>query len=245
MSPGKVFAAGSRGVARFFHPPYCWPVTYHYLVRSPRHLVQYLAGNLLPKGYHFHVAMWLPEDADPVLVDAKLTLLYECHLPKERQYRRRKAGLATVKYVRCGRLAMLLATRGRSPFFAREPFRDAREAAVHVAGYALSVVKVTGKVSVRVHREAQRRVRRQFTEQASRSLDWWERTIRDFPFAAYAGVRDQLFAELRHLNACRRSLRLPPVDWRNCVRKKFKVEPVFLDTPPELLDLLRHQGWTG
>jgi hypothetical protein len=216
-------------------------VSYSYLVRSPRALVQYLAGNLLPKGYHFYVATWLPEHTDPVLVDAKLTVLYECHLPKEKQYRRRKAGRASVKYVRCGRLCMVLATRGRSPFFEREAFADARERPIHVAGYSLSVNRDTGKVSVRVHREAQRKIRQQFTERAAWSLDWWERAIRDFPFAAYAGVRDQLFAELRHLNACRKNLRLPPIEWRNCVRKKFKVEPVFLDSPPELLDLLRHE----
>src|SRR5262245_2615543 len=149
-------------------------MAYQYLVKSPRHLVQQLACNLLPKGYWFYVATWIPDPKDPLLTDARLILLHDCHWPKEKQYRRRKAGHATVKYLRCGRLCLLLATKGTSPFFQREAWKDVRDNPIHIAGYSIGVHRQTGKVCVRIHREAQRELKRQFTERASWDLRWWE-----------------------------------------------------------------------
>lgn len=229
----------SLGVARLYTPPYRCLVSFQYLVKSPRHLVQLLACNLLPKGYVFYSVAWIPEGKDPVLVDAKLVLTYQAHASKHLAYRRRKGGHATVRYFRCGRLALLVATAGRSPFFEREAWKDAREAPLHLAGYSVGVNRQSGKVSVRLHREAQRRLKREFTERAAWSLDWWERWMRAFPFLPFAGVRDNQFALLRHLNQCRKDLRLPPLEWREVVRKKFTPEPVFLESPPELLELLK------
>lgn len=184
---------------------------------------------------------WLSEDADTLLVDANLILSYGCHLSKVRMFRRRKAGLASVRYVRCGRLALLLATDGQSAFFEREVWRDAVTDPLALAGYSLRVNKDTGKVSCRIHRKAQKQVRRHFLENVRQDVRWWEATIKAFPFLAFAGVRDNLFHELRELNYARKLLRLPPIDWRRCVKKKFKVEKVFLDTPPEIADLIRYE----
>src|SRR3954471_24758561 len=106
----------------------------NYLIRSNRHLVQYVATNLLPKKYVFWSMSWLPEGADALLVDAKLILRYNCHISKETAYRRRKGGHATVKYLRVGRLCLLLATKGDSPFFQREAWKDIRDSPLHIAG---------------------------------------------------------------------------------------------------------------
>lgn len=216
-------------------------VSFFYLVRSPRHLVQLLATNMLPKQYHFYSTFWIPPEKDPVLVDAKLILKYECHWPKEKMYRLRKGGRATVRYFRCGQLAILIATKGKSEFFTAESWKDVRDNPIHVAGYSLGVNRQTEKVSVRLHREAQRKLKRQFTERAAWDLKWWEKSIRAFPFLPFAGVRDNLFTLLRHLNECRKLLRLPPVEWRDCVRKEFTPEPVFLETPPEIEQLLQYE----
>lgn len=213
-------------------------VTFNYLLRSPRHLTQYLACNLMPRGYRYYSMRWLSEEADAIIVDANLSLAYGCHLSKVRMFRRRKAGLASVRYVRCGRLCILLATKGTSEFFSREEWRDAVTDPMCVAGYSLRIDKDTGKVSCRIHRKAQKRVRKDFLENVKQDVRWWEAKLRAFPFMAFAGVRDNLFHELRELNHARKLLRLPPIDWRRCVRKKFKVEPVFLPSPPELLELL-------
>lgn len=216
-----------------------------YLVKSPRHLTQYLACNLLNRGYHFVSTAWIPEGTDLGMVDAKLLFAYDAHLSKERQYRRHKAGHAKVRYLRCGQLIVLCATKGRSPFFEREAWFDVRDKALHVAGYALRADRQTGKVSVRLHKEAQRHLRRQFLERAAWDVRWWEERIRAFPFLSFAGVRDGLFALIKDLNASRKLLRKPPIDWRRCVKKTFTPEPVFLDTPKEIAELVEWERKYG
>lgn len=214
---------------------------YRYLIKNHNALVQYLACNVLTKGYVFYSTAWIPEWKDPLLVDAKMITLYDAHISKQRAYRLRKGGVATVKYLRCGRLILLLATHGKHLFFERETgHKDARDCPISVGGYAISVNKQTGKVSVRVHREAQRRLKRYVMEWGhKRSREWWESWVRRFPFLPFAGVRDNLFAVIRLLNANRKSFKQAPVEWKECVRKKFSPKEVFLPSPPELLDLLR------
>jgi hypothetical protein len=237
--PGKVLRRDLGGYPKSYHPPYSGPVTAPYLVKSPRHLAQYIATNLLTKGWFFYTSFALPADRDPLPIDAKLLVKFEAFHSKERQYRRRKGGLASVKYLRCGQVGYLFATRGECPaFFAAEDYRDARVAPVHVAGHTIRVVPDTGKVAVRIHREAQRRLRQHLLEHVRLPTRDLEALIWNLDLLPFAGVRDGIFAALRELNAGRRSLRLPPVEWRNAVRKRFKVEPVFAETPPEVADLL-------
>lgn len=227
------------------YKPQLLNVSFNYLIKSPRHLVQYLACNLLPNGYRYYCTRWLQEDTDPLIVDANLILRYGCHFHKVKMMRRRNGGLASVRYVRCGRLCLLLATDGQSEFFSMEGWRDAVTDPLCVAGYALRINKDTGKVSCRIHRKAQKQVRREFLANVKQDLGWWESKIRAFPFLAFAGVRDNLFHELRELNYARKLLRLPPIDWRRCVKKRFKVEPVFLPTPQEIADLLAYEKKKG
>lgn len=216
---------------------------YRYLIKNKRLLVQYLACNLLPKDYVFYRIFFIPADKDPLLIDAKLILTYETYHSKSTVYRRKKAGIASVKYLRVGSWAMLIATKGKSLFLDREPWLDARENPIVVGGYSLTVNKGTGKVSVRLHREAQNRLKRFILEwSVRRSREWWEAWIRKFPFLPFAGVRDNLFVLIRFLNANRKSFRQLPVDWKRCVRKKFQPEPSLLETPPEILELLRFES---
>lgn len=211
-----------------------------YLLKSPRHLVQYIATNLLPKKYVFYSTSWLPDGTDAALVDAKLLLKYDAHLSKEQQYRRSKAGFAKVKYLRCGQLLMLFATKGNSPFFEQENFKKITKEPLHIAGYALKADDQTGKVSVRLHKEAQRQLRREWLDDVKQDARWWESKIREFPFLPFSGVRDGLFALIRDLNESRKLLRKPPIDWKRCVRKKFTPEPVFDETPKEIVQLLEY-----
>jgi hypothetical protein len=209
-----------------------------YLVKSPRHLVQLVAGNLLTKGYLFYSTAWVPDGKDPLLVDAKLLLTYDAHLTKEQRYRRKKSGHASVRYLRCGRLCVLFATKGNSSFFERERWKDVRTSPLHLAGYAMKVTPA-GKVSVRIHDEAFRKLKRDATARAGDDVREWERRIFELPFMAYKGVQDNAYHLVRHLNECRRLLRKPPVEWDRCIRRKISVEPVFLETPPEIEELLR------
>lgn len=209
-----------------------------YLVKSPRHLVQLLGCNVIRWGYRFYSTGWIPEEKDPLLVDAKLLLTYACYLPKHTVSRRRKAGIASVKYFRCGQLFVLIATEGRSPFFQREAFKDLKSSRLHIAGYALGMTQ-DGNVYVRLHKEAKRRLKKQFLERASWSIDFWRRTLRNFPFSGWRGVHDDLFQLFKELNYARKLLRLQPLIWNDCIRKKVPREPVYLETPKEVADLIK------
>jgi hypothetical protein len=215
-------------------------VDYPYLVKSKHHLAQYLACNALPKGYLFYATSWIPEGKDPLLVDAKLMLLYSTHLEKTKVARRKKAGHANVKYLRLGRLCLLIATRGASPFFEREAWKDARENPICFGGYSISCGKTCGTVSVRLHREAQKRLKMFILRWGhKRRREWWEKWIWRFPFLPFAGVRDNVFALIRFLNANRKSFRQEPIEWKECVRKKFASVTVWEESPREIVELLR------
>ena len=216
-------------------------VSYQYLVKSPSHLVQLLGCNVINKGYLFYVAGWIPDGMDPLPIDAKLILLYECHLPKHQVARRKKAGLAAVKYYRCGQFFLLFSTVGRSLFFQREAFKDLRTQPLHVAGYQLAVNKDTLKPYIRIHREAQRKLRREFMEHVREEPSWWIEKIRGVQYMAWKGVQDNIFHEVRNLNRARKLLRLPPINWERCIRRRFKRDAAFLPTPVEITELLQYE----
>ena len=214
-------------------------LNHHYLAKDDHRLVQLIACNLLPHGYWFHVSGVIPEGKDPELADAKLILRYSCHTPKDRARRRRRGGMATVRYLRSGRFFILLATHGKGEFFQREEFRDARENSIIVGGYSLSVNRETKKVLVKLHRDTVKRYQRLILERVGWSRKSWESLFWRLPFLPFKGVRDDVFRLLNYLNRCRKQLRLQPVDWRRCVRKKIKPVPALIPSSPEMVELLR------
>lgn len=219
-------------------------MSYRYLVKSHRHLAQYVACNLMPKGYYFYTSFLIPQHKDPVLTDAKLTLMYDTMLTKSQTARRKKANRCSVKYVRCGRLCFLFATHGKGLFFEREKnIRDARSAPVGFGPYSIGVNRGTGKTTCHLHRNVLNRLKRFILEWATRrEVSWWERWFHRWPFPAFKGVRDQLFTLLRFLNACRKDFRLPVVDWKACdIRKTITPQAVFLPTPEEVISLLVYE----
>lgn len=66
-----------------------------------------------------------------------------------------------------------------------------------------------------------------------------EKLFYGLPFLPFRGVRDNLVAEYRYLNKNRKSMRKEPLDWKECIRKRFAVTAVFEPSPPEILELLR------
>ena len=214
-------------------------VDYPYLVKTKAQLAQYRACNALRTGYVFYATSYIPLDKDPLLVDAKLMLAYTTFIDKTKVARRKKAGHASVKYLRLGRLCVLLATKGNSPFFQREAWKDARDNPITFGGYSISARR-DDSVSVRLHREATRRFKTFILRWGhKRSREWWERWIWRFPFLPFKGLRDDLFALIRFLNENRKSFRGEPVDWKVCVRKKFASERVWEESPREIVELLR------
>lgn len=215
---------------------------YKYLIASRDGVVKYIACNLMPKGYIFYTTFMIPEDKDPELVDAKIILKYNTHLDKFTRARRKKGGVAAVKYVRWDRLGILLATKGESPFFTEEgDVRNASDNPLVIAGYSISVNPQTFKVSVRIHREAMKELKRLVMEWGfKKDRAWWDNWFkRGLPFLPFKGVQDGAYALLRLLNENRKSFKQNTLDWKDCIRRKFPVVPMLEPSSKELLDLLR------
>lgn len=214
---------------------------YRYLISDRYSVVHYYARNLAPKGYVFYSSFVIPADKDPETVDAKIILLYLTNLPRHTVARRKKAGLAAVKYIRCGNIGYLFATHGRSEFFTRETGkRCSFDTPFTVAGYAVSVNRENGKVRVSLHREYQRRLKRFITTWGHRrGAEWWVQWFNRSYFFQYAGVRDNLFGMIKLLNANRRDFKLEPVPWEPILGKKLPASSKLLEpSSKELLDLL-------
>src|SRR5688572_12808048 len=89
--------------------------------------IQQLAVSFVAKGYLFYVTGEVPERKNPADVDAKLIERYGAGLSQWSRARRKRAGFASVRYLRHGRFFVLIATRGRHPLFERESgIRDIR-----------------------------------------------------------------------------------------------------------------------
>ena len=69
-------------------------------VRSVVGLVQLVACNLLPHGYWFYVTGSIPAGKDPRSIDAKLIEKYGLAISPQTRARRKRAGTASVRYLR-------------------------------------------------------------------------------------------------------------------------------------------------
>jgi hypothetical protein len=214
---------------------------YRYLISGKYSLVHYYARNLATKGYIFYTSFVIPTGKDPETIDAKLILKYETFLPRHTVSRNRRKGLASVKYVRCGNIGYLFATHGRSEFFTNEKPRCAFDTPFYLAGYAVSVNRETGKVTVSLHREYQRRLKRFImTWGHRRPSAWWVNWFNKSYFFQYRGVRENLFSLIKVLNANRRDFKLEPIPWEEVLGKKLPASRALLEpSSKELLDLLQ------
>ncbi len=205
--------------------------------------VQLLACNLLPHGYWFYVTGQIPDGKDPGRVDEKLTRKYHADLRPSERVRRKRLGMANVRYVRHGRFFALLATHGRHRFYQEESdsIRDIRRVPLRFAGYSISYRRGgrrrDGGRDPGWHAHVEIEPRRflaleaYFAEMAVR---WSTRRLGlafyGFPFEPYAPVRRQMLRLLRHVNGRRKRAGLPllPHDvlpLRRRVVKPFSTEP--------------------
>jgi hypothetical protein len=96
----------------------------------------------ITKGYRYYVVGTVPARVrDPRTVDQKLVYKYRADLPKWTRARRKKQGFANVRYLRCDRFWVLLATPGRHAFFEKErgQVRDIWKVPLRFAGYSISM----------------------------------------------------------------------------------------------------------
>ena len=206
------------------------------VVTSREALVQVIATNLLTAGYRYYVMGRIPEGKDPRSVDAKLKAKYDLGLSRWQRARRKRNGHANVRYLRHGRLFVMLATEGRHRWFEdeREQIRDARRVPLKVAGYSISL---RGKptthgrsqhhVHVELRRSTYRDLKAYFLDLAThRSEENLMRELWNLPFEPYAPVRRQLLNIVRAVNRERKTAgfsRIPfdSIRFKRRIRKPF------------------------
>ena len=184
--------------------------------------IQQLAVSYVARGHWFYVTGKVPAGKDPRAVDEKLVARYGAGLSRFERCRRKRAGLASVRYIRFGPTFVLVATQGEHRFFEEETrIRDMRKVPIKVGGYAVS--HLAGRVSVRIEREAWKLLRAYYVEEATRRpVEWFVWEFWRWPFEPWAPVRRQTFTILNQVNKARKMAGLPLVP-TTCVRLKRRI----------------------
>ncbi len=189
--------------------------------------VQQLAIAYLAHGYWFHVPGCIPEGKDPEAVDQKLIERYGVDITRWARARRKKAGVASVQYLRFHRFFVLLATHGRHPIFQEEEknLRDARRTPIRFAGYSISYRH--GHPHVRINQEDYLWMKAALAEKAvHRSAEQLCAEFLSYPYEPYAPVRRQLLNLWRMVNRRRGEAGLPKVPVQ-CIRMRRRIVKPF------------------
>lgn len=179
--------------------------------------VQQIACCYLRHGYWWYVTGRVPAGKDAQAIDRKLVEKYGIGVSESTRARRRQLGHACLQYVRHERFFVILATRGRHPFFEEEAdgIRDIRRVPLRFAGYSISYRRGgrtrEGERDPRWHAHVEIE-RSRYLElkahllhlAAHRSAEKLALAFYELPFEPYAPVRRQLLNLLRAVNAVRR-----------------------------------------
>jgi hypothetical protein len=188
--------------------------SYKWIATSPAGFIQQLAVSYVANRYFFYVLGRVPAGKDATKVDAKLLERYGIAVSKWSRARRKRAGVASVQYLRHGGRFILLATPGEHPFFAEEgeSVRDCRRVPIKVFGYAVS--SKNGHAHVRIEIEEFRRLKARVLELAVHRN---AKSLADFfwslPFEPYAPVRRQLLQLVKAANTRRRQAGFEELPW--------------------------------
>lgn len=185
--------------------------------------IQQLAVSCVGRGYVHYVTGRIPGHKDPRAVDRKFASKYRLGLSKWSRARRKRSGLANVRYLRFERFFVLVATNGEHEFFEQEAgcIRDCRRVPVKFGGYAVS--SQNGRVHVRIEREQYNVLKAYFLDLAlRRRAETLERMVAGLPFEPYAPVRRQLLNLVRAMNKARKVAGFDPLSY-SCVRMKRRI----------------------
>jgi len=195
--------------------------------------VQQLAVSYVSNGYFFYVVGSIPPDKYPLTIDAKLIARYGIGVSKWTRARRKRAGEASVQYLRHGRFFVILTTHGRHRFFEEEQavIRDVRRVPIKCFGYAVSHRR--GHVCVRIEREEFKRLKAHFLELAAhRRAETIASEFARLPFEPYAPVRRQLITLWRAVNRVRKTAGFEPAPIE-CIRMRRRIVKPFGEPAPE------------
>lgn len=172
--------------------------------------VQQLAVAYVQHGHWFYVTGLVPDRKDPRAVDEKLIERYGLNISKWARARAKANGVASVRFIRHGRFFVLIATKGRHDFFARETdICDIRRVPIRYGGYSISYRRGVDRkwhASVRIAPDEYLRLKCYLIGLAThRSAEHLAVAFARIPFEPYAPVRRQLLNILRAANRHRKA----------------------------------------
>jgi len=200
---------------------------YRCVATSEVGFIQQLAVGYVTHGHWFFVSGWIPEGKDPLLVDKKLIERYGIDISRWERARKKKAGSASVHYLRFERFFVLISTHGRHKFFDEEgkSIKDARRTPIRALGYAISFRG--GHCHVRIDEAGYRRLKAVVEGAAChRRKEALESYIWELPFEPYAPVRRQVLNVWRAANRRRQEAGFEKLNVK-CVRTKRKIVKPF------------------
>jgi hypothetical protein len=180
--------------------------------------IRHVAVNHVSRGYFFYVVGRIPFEKEPAKTDRKIMSQYDIGGSKWANHRARKRGEATVKYFRCNRVFVILATHGEHPFFKEEHHvKDFRREPLSVGGYRIAVRGRPGRrrrVSVAIAADRFRALLDFFRKAALREeAREIQRSLASLRLEPYAPVQRQAFAIVKEINRVRCISGLEPVSF--------------------------------
>lgn len=206
--------------------PAMQPITYRHEAVTVTGFIQQLAVSYVSHGYVFYVLGRVPSGKDPTKIDAKLMERYGIEMSKWSRARQKRAGRASIQYLRHADRFVLLATHGEHPFFAEEAasIRDCRRVPVKLFGYAVSAKH--GHAHVRIALEEFRLLKARVLENAMhRTAESLTNFFHSLPYEPYAPVRRQLVQLVQLANRTRRKAGYEELPWSILRFKRRIVKP--------------------
>jgi hypothetical protein len=188
-------------------------------------------------GHYFYIRCLIPYEKDARAVDEKILRRYDVQRSRWQRKRRNLKTTAGIHYLRCGRLFVVMLTKGHHEAFYRDhasSVLDIRRTALKAFGYSIrwaySELEGRRRVSVRLDKETYRKLKAHMltvcTWPAYRSKETMEQQFRTLPYQAYGPVREQLYTIAKAVNRTRTRAGLTPVDY-GCILNKMRVTKVF------------------
>ena len=164
-------------------------------------------------GFHFRYFRYavrnIPAGKDLHALDMKLIDTYGITSCRMRRLRQRRAGNASMQYIRYRSTFILMATDGKHPMFERIRSFDVREAPLHIGNYAIGCVG--SRISVRVDKSTWKKVKAYHLAQALRDSATVEEKLHSLPYYQFPGVKVQVKELQSAINTRRRQAGLVPV----------------------------------
>lgn len=208
-------------------------MTYRCVATTIEGFIQQLAVCYVCRGYWYYVTGRLPAGKPGWLIDQKLIAKYQLEISKWTRCRRKRAGRASMQYIRHKDFFVLLATEGAHRFFNEEGsvIKDNRKVPITYAGYSISYCG--GTVHVRIAEEMYKDLRAYFLEMAThRSAAHLAGEFYKVPFEPYGPVKLQMFSLLREVNEARQRSGFTRVPGQAVWVRRKRVKP--FETLPAL-----------